>query len=255
MAGASSWSAVAALLLAPCIGSFISAYVARLPEGGAGLIAGRSRCPACRRTLTPLELIPLLSYALQKGRCRSCGEGLSALYPVAEWGALLIAAASFWVLEGPQAWVTAALGWALLALSLADWRHFLLPDAVTLPLIPLGLAVTWWLVPGNAGAVFNHAASAAVVVLALLALRWGYARLRGREGLGLGDVKLCAAAGVWLGPLLLPWLFVAAGGLALGCLVLEALAGRGREVSDALPFGLFLAPAFWGLWLFKLLSG
>jgi len=88
----------------------------------------------------------------------------------------------------------------LLALSLADWRHFLLPDAITLPLLPLGLAAASWLEPGTADVLLAHLAAAVAVSLLLLTLRWGYLRLRDREGLGLGDVKLAAAGGARAAP-------------------------------------------------------
>ena len=117
------------LLAAPFIGSFLALLIVRLPAG-APVVSGRSRCPSCGNTLAALDLVPLLSWLISRGRCRHCGEPVSRLYPGIEIAALVIAAWSLAVLPGWLAWAGAAFGWVLLVLSLIDARDFLLPDAL-----------------------------------------------------------------------------------------------------------------------------
>jgi leader peptidase (prepilin peptidase)/N-methyltransferase len=149
--------------------------------------------------------------------------------------------------RGGAAWLDALFGWWLLALGWIDLRRWILPDVLTLPLIPIGLVLAAVLGPEElvdriAGAAFGYAG--------LWAVAWIYRRLRGRDGLGLGDAKLLAAAGAWVGVSGLP--SVLAGGaiaalLAAGGL---ALAGTRLRRDSALPFGPFLAAAAWAVWLF-----
>jgi leader peptidase (prepilin peptidase)/N-methyltransferase len=129
----------------------------------------------------------------------------------------------------------AILGWSLLLLALLDARHYWLPDAVTLPLLALGLAAGPAPLP-------DRALAAALAGGGLLAVALLYRRLRGRDGLGLGDVKLAAALGAWLSPLLLAPL------LALASLLGLPLALRRGRADAAIPFGTCLAIAGWFLW-------
>ena len=150
----------------------------------------------------------------------------------------------------PHTWLlgaTLGLGGVLLALAAIDITSFRLPDLLTLPLTAFGLAVSHWL-PGRP--FLNHLAGAAGGYIALAGLAWSYRRLRGRDGLGLGDAKLAAAAGAWLGWLPLPsvLLIACAGGL------LWALGGalfRGRQaLAERIPFGAPLCLAIWIVWLY-----
>ena len=243
------------LLAAPFIGSFLGTLISRLPEGRP-VVFDRSRCEACGHVLGAGDMVPLFSWLLLKGRCRHCGAKLGIFYPLIELAALGVALWALLTMPPHLAWPTAALGWVLLALALIDAKHFLLPDVLTLPLIPAGLAVAWWLDPaGLLGAqVLHHALGAALGFLGFAGLAWAYQRLRGREGLGLGDAKLLAAAGAWvswsgLGSVLLwaaPIALVVslAAGLIQGTLS-DKLAGR-----SALPFGPFLALGLWLTWLY-----
>jgi leader peptidase (prepilin peptidase)/N-methyltransferase len=133
----------------------------------------------------------------------------------------------------------AILGWALLLLVVLDIRHLWLPDAITLPLLALGLLAgpaPWQ----------DRVLSAAIAGGGLLMVHGVYRAIRGRDGLGLGDVKLGAALGAWLSPVLLPPLLLLAAGLGL-LLVVVATVGRGRA-PRAVPFGACLAVAGWLLW-------
>ena len=131
--------------------------------------------------------------------------------------------------EPPSAWLAALLGWWLLALALIDLRAWRLPDVLTLPLIAAGLAAAaLGLLP--AVDLLHALAGAAVGYLALAGIGWAYRRLRGRDGLGLGDAKLLAAAGAWLGVESLPWLVLIAAllGLALALAARAAAPRRDR---------------------------
>jgi leader peptidase (prepilin peptidase)/N-methyltransferase len=237
-------AALTAVALA--VGSFLSVLVTRLPEGR-GVVRGRSACPHCARPLAVRDLVPLVSYLVARGRCRHCGRALSAVYPGLELGALAIAFWAIAVVPGWLAWATAGLGWALLALAVIDVRHMLLPDALTLPLIPAGLLLAGL---GDPGRILDHAIGAAAGFLLVVLLRLAYRALRGREGMGLGDAKLLAGAGAWLSWQGLPSVVLlgAAGGLCWA--LLQALRSGRLDRRAPLPFGPFLAAAWWLVWLY-----
>jgi leader peptidase (prepilin peptidase)/N-methyltransferase len=234
------------ILAAPCMGSFVGAVADRLPAGRP-LVWSRSACAQCGQTLGLRDLVPIAGWLINRGRCRHCGKPVSALYPALEVAATRIALWSLAVLPGWLAWAGCALGWTLLALSVIDFRHLLLPDQLTLPLIPAGLAVAWAVEPE---AVAEHALAALGGFLLVAALAFAYRHLRGREGIGLGDGKLLAAAGAWVSWQGLPGivLLAAAGGLA-GALVKGLVAGR-LETQQELPFGPYLAAGLWLVWLY-----
>jgi leader peptidase (prepilin peptidase)/N-methyltransferase len=133
----------------------------------------------------------------------------------------------------------------LCALGYIDARTRRLPDWLTLPLIALGLGVTWVLVPAHLG---FHIFAAALGYLAFWSIATFYRRLRGYDGLGLGDAKLLAAAGAWLGPLSLPPVILVAPVSALATAGLLHLAGRPLSLQSSLPFGPFLGAGFILLW-------
>lgn len=239
-----------AALVGACVGSFIATLALRTPEGWAGLWWGRSRCPACKRPLRALELVPLASWLLQRGRCRSCGAALGAWYPLVELGGACVGAISALLLPGHEAWLAALLGWCLLALAAIDLVAWILPDTLTLPLLLGGLLVAAGgdRLPGFTplASLPSAAMGAAIGYLALAALALGYRRLRGRDGIGLGDAKLLGAAGAWLGAERLPMVLLAAALLGLATAVVR----RGPWRADtAVPFGPALALAFWAAYV------
>lgn len=238
------------LLTAPCVGSFLGVLVVRLPAGKP-LVLGRSACPHCGVVLKARDLVPLASWLASHGRCRTCGARLGLFYPLIELLALAVALWAYALVPGWPLWATCLLGWMLLALALIDARHLELPDGLTLPLIPAGLLVAWLLAPEQ---ILAHVIGAAAGFLFLAGLALLYRRLRGREGIGLGDAKLLAAAGAGLGWQGLPSviLIAAAGGLA-GALLQARLGREGTRRLDAkrpLPFGPYLAAGFWLVWLY-----
>jgi leader peptidase (prepilin peptidase)/N-methyltransferase len=219
--------------------------IERLPAGRPVLL-GRSQCDACGATLGVRDLVPIVSWLARRGRCGHCGARLGAFYPMIELAALAIALSASLVLSGWLLLVSCALGWLLLTLAVIDLRHFLLPDVLTLPLIPAGLALAWLLDPGLLpGNVIG--AAAGFVCIALFGL--AYRRLRGREGLGLGDAKLLAGAGAWLGWQALPGLVLIAAVSALALALAGALAGGRLSATTRVAFGSHLALAFWLVWL------
>jgi len=131
------------LVLAPIVGSFVGVVATRFAAPQT-ILWGRSRCPHCGHSLTARDLVPFASWLALRGRRRHCAAAISAAYPVIELAALAIAVWSLAVADGAMVWVTAGLGWTLLALAAIDWRHFVLPDFLTLPLIAAGLAAAWW---------------------------------------------------------------------------------------------------------------
>ena len=182
-----------------------------------------------------------------RGRCRHCAASLSAFYPLVELTAAVIGALAWAMLEPDDAAVAAALGWWLLALALIDLRSWRLPDALTLPLIAAGIgAAAIGLLP--AVDLLRSLAGAAIGYLVLAGISWAYRRLRGRDGLGLGDAKLLAAGGAWLGVETLPWMVLLAATLGL---VLALVRAQPVRAETAVPFGPPLALAFWGLFLLR----
>lgn len=234
------------MVAGPFAGSFLGVLVRRLPRG-APVAAARSACESCGAPLGPLDLIPLLSALVLRGRCRHCGARFAPFHWWIELAATAVAAIAVAVGGGPAAvWAGCLLGWTLLALGWIDLDHFRLPDVLTLPLLLAGLGVTVLLDPGDA---YAHAAAAAVGYLLLRGLALGYRAWRGREGLGAGDAKLLAAAGAWVGPDGLPTVLLLAGLFGLALALTLRLRGQAMTATTALPFGPGLAAAMWLVWL------
>ena len=236
-----------AVIVAPFIGSFIGVVVVRLPQGQA-LVAARSVCPACGTRLRARELIPLLSWLVQRGRCRSCGAAIGNFYPIIELAALGIAVWASLLASGWLLWVDCAFGWTLLALAAIDQRHLVLPDVLVAPLVPAGLAVAYLTAPD---ALLDHALGVAAGFLSFAAVRLVYHRVRGKEGLGWGDAKLLAAAGAWLSWQALPSVVLVSAIAALAAALL-ARRWRGEALSPStrVAFGPYLCLGTWLVWLY-----
>lgn len=227
-------------------GSFIGLVSLRLPAGEP-IVAGRSRCGGCGRTLPPWRLIPVLSYVLQGGRCAGCAAVIPARYPLIELGCAVIGVWAALVQPSPlAAGLTALLGWQLLLIAVVDAEHFWLPDQLTLPLLGAGLAATALLEPGSlVGSAIGAAAGFGVLWL----LARVYRLTRGREGLGGGDPFLLAAGGAWVGWIGLPSILLWAALAGLSVVAARAATGRRVSATDRLPFGVFLAAGIWLTWL------
>ena len=235
------------------LGSLQNVLIHRLPIGESVLRPRRSYCPACRTPIRAIDNIPLLSYALLRGRCRTCGARISPRYPLVEggmglWTATILAmhGRTFDAAEG------IAFGFVLLPLAIIDARTYRLPDGLvgTGALLALGIALLRWALGGPTGAVFERfiAGGFGFGFLALVRGIGGIAARR--EAMGFGDVKFFGMIGLFLGNLLLVAVTATIGAI-LGAAVGSILVLRRREGNRAIPFGPFLAVAAAFVYLFR----
>ena len=227
------------------LGSFLNVVIARLPRGES-IVAPPSSCPRCKARIRPWDNIPVLSFVLLRGRCRSCRKPISWRYPAVE----LTAGILLWQLaaraEPPALLVPqAAFLLALVAVAWIDFDTRTIPDAVTIPGVGVGLAASLFGPPGLLAALAGALAGG----FSLWLVGAVYERATGVPGMGGGDVKLAAMMGAFLG----------AGGV-FGAIFLASLAGsifgllliaRGKgDKRSAIPFGTFLAPSAVALLLY-----
>ncbi len=270
-----------ALAFGLCVGSFLNVVIHRLPKmmerewreqceelgtgepGGSpvpppktaavaperyNLIVPRSACPQCGHRITALENIPLVSYAVLRGRCSGCGTKISLRYPLVELAAGLVAAyaATRFGFSAP-AFGAMIFSWALLALAAIDFDTQLLPDDITLPLLWAGLLFN---LAGTFVPLETAVIGAVAGYLSLWSVYWMFKLVTGKEGMGYGDFKLLAAICAWLGWPVLAMVILLSSvvGAAVG-ISLMLLARHGRD--KPIPFGPYLAAAgflalFWG---------
>lgn len=233
-------------VLAPFAGSF-AGVVGHRADAPRSILLGRSACPACRHVLGPLELVPLISWVAQRGRCRHCSAAIGVAAPTVELAAIGIVLWSASVMSGVWLWASCILGWTLLALAISDLRHQLLPDFLTVPLLIAGLAITAIAAPeALSSSLLGAAAGFTVLVL----VREAYRLLRAREGIGLGDAKLLAAAGAWTGWEELASTVTIAAAAAFLSLATRYFRGEDFSLSDRIPFGAYLCLGLWIDWLY-----
>lgn len=206
------------------------------------LMAPGSRCPQCGHRLAALENIPLASYLWLRGKCRACRKPISPRYPLVELATGVLSAAIAWHFGIAPAMAGAlVLTWALIALSVIDYDHQLLPDDITLPLVWGGLAF-------NLYGVYTSLPAAVIGAIAGYTSLWLvyqlFKLLTGREGMGYGDFKLFAAFGAWLGWQSLPLIILLSSflGAVIGVSMILLL---GRDRTLPIPFGPFLCVAGW----------
>lgn len=247
-----------ALVLGLVIGSFLNVVILRLPRG-MSVSRPRSHCPQCKQLVSWYDNIPVVSYLILQGRCRRCGKQFSARYPFIEAITGLVSVLLYLKFGLTLEWgIFFAFSCALIVLAFIDLDHRILPDVITLNGIWIGMLITAYLAqPSPLTARLFHAAGidgANPHLLALAAsllgaiigggLLWGvaeaYLRLRGIEGMGLGDVKMMAMVGAFLGaPLaLLTIMLGSLAGSVIGLIFIK-LADKTREYE--LPFGTFLS--------------
>jgi leader peptidase (prepilin peptidase)/N-methyltransferase len=226
-----------ALALGLVVGSFANVCIHRIPRRES-VVSPPSRCPSCGTLIRPWDNVPVLSYLVLRGRCRGCRRPISARYPAVEAlnGLLYFAAAHLRGAAEPRVLVEMALVTELLVLSLIDFDHHLLPNVITLPGTAAGLLAS--LLPGPPTPLVA-ALSAAGGYLAFFAVAWTYERTRGIEGLGMGDWKMAALLGAFLGweKLLLTVFLATLAGTLVGLFVMWS---RGASSRYALPLGTFL---------------
>ena len=235
---------IAGFILGAVIGSFLATVILRWPEGRS-VLSGRSACDGCGRTLGIADLFPLLSFLIQRGHCRTCGARIDALHPGVELGCAVVGAIALWLAPGIEGLGWAILAWILITLAVLDYRHFWLPDALTMPLAFLGFTLAMWV---NAVALSDRVIGAAAGYGALTLVRLGYRRLRGREGMGGGDPKLLGALGAWLGWQTLPLILLIASMTALILAAWDMVKGRAVTRVTQVPLGTFMAIAAIPAW-------
>jgi leader peptidase (prepilin peptidase)/N-methyltransferase len=223
-------------LLGLVVGSFLNVCIYRLPRRESVHWPG-SHCTVCNRPLAWYENIPVASWLVLGGRCRTCREPISPMYPLVEAVTAAVFVAGY-AIYGPTPLLAARLlfACAMIVLFAIDLRHQILPNAITVPGIVVGFALSFVLPPGWLRSLIGLLAGGGI----LFAIAEVYFRLRGIEGLGMGDVKMLAMIGAFLGwqLMLLTLVLASFAGSLLGLALIAS--GRGG-MKLKLPFGTFLA--------------
>lgn len=218
------------------VGSFLNVCIYRIPRRES-LVWPGSKCTSCQRSLRWFENIPVVSWLALRGRCRTCGMPVSVMYPAVETATAFVFAGSYLVYGmQPLVAVRLAFACAMIVLFMIDYRHRILPDVITLPGVIGGFAASVVLPPGPVASLIGVLAGGGSLFL----INEAYYRIRGHEGLGMGDVKMLAMIGAFLGwKLMVVTLFLGSfTGSLLGLLLITFRRG---SMQSALPFGTFLA--------------
>lgn len=252
------------LVIGLLIGSFLNVLIYRLPKmmqnewetqareilelpeqtksEPFNLFLPNSSCPHCGHEIRPWENIPVFSWLFLRGKCSGCSNPISKRYPLVELACGLLSAFIAWHFGFTwQGGAMLLLTWGLLAMSMIDVDHQLLPDALVLPLLWLGLGL-------NALGLFSSLEDALwgamAGYLSLWSVYWGFKLLTGKEGMGHGDFKLLAMLGAWGGWQVLP-LTILLSSLVGAVIGIATLRLRNAETSTPIPFGPYLAIAGW----------
>lgn len=251
-------------LIGLLVGSFLNVVIYRLPlmlqrdwqsqarevlelpaapkQATFNLILPNSSCPHCDHEIRPWENVPVISYLFLHGKCASCKAPISKRYPLVELTCGLLSGYIAWHFGFTwQAGAMLVLSWGLLAMSLIDADHQILPDVLVLPLLWLGLIVNdLGLFTSLEEALWGAIAG----YLSLWSVYWLFKLITGKEGMGYGDFKLLAMLGAWGGWQVLPLTILLSSlvGAVLGVIMLRM---RGSATSTPIPFGPYLAIAGW----------
>jgi len=206
------------------------------------LVVPGSNCPHCQHKISPFENIPILSYVILGGKCRSCKKPISIRYPIVEAVTAimtLVIAMHFGVTM--QALFAILLTWSLITLTAIDYDHQLLPDSITLPFLWMGILCN---MAGLYTDVYSSLYGAITGYLVLWAVYITFKVLTGKEGMGHGDFKLLSMLGAWLGWQSLPLIIIVSS--LLGSVVgIGLILLGGHQKSQPIPFGPYLALAGW----------
>ncbi len=220
-----------------------------LPEGRFNLIIPQSHCPSCGQPIRYWQNIPVISYLSLRGRCANCRASISARYPAVELlTALLVAACAWRFGVGWEAVMAVVLTFGLVPITFIDAETQLIPDAIVLPLMWLGLAMSLFHPVAGSETLFIAPRDAIVGAMAGYLSLWSVYQLfklvTGKEGMGYGDFKLLAALGAWLGWQQLPSIILMSA--LVGAVVgLSLMVFRKHDRSVPIPFGPYLAAAGW----------
>ena len=229
---------ISAILFGLVVGSFLNVVIYRLPSGQS-VVRPRSHCPSCHKMIPWYENIPVMSFLLLGGRCSGCRAPISMRYVAVEavgGGLAYLTVLRFGVTI--DAVFTFSFLMALVVITIIDWKHRIIPDAISIPFILIGLA---WSFVSPAITTLSSALGAVAGGGGLYAVGVVYRLLRHSEGMGGGDVKLMAMVGAFLGvQLVLPVILIAS---FFGSLYGIALMRGGGNAKTSVAFGSFLAPA------------
>jgi len=225
------------------------------------LVVPASRCPKCNAAIKPYQNVPVISYLLLGGKCANCNAKISARYPIVELVTAVLSMAVAW--RFGWHWQSAAallFTWSLIALTVIDFDHQILPDIITLPLMWIGLLLSLaWHADLAAPMPVNPRSAiigAVAGYMSLWLVFWTFKLLTGKEGMGYGDFKLFGAFGAWMGWKMLP-LILLLSALAGALVGIALILVRGRDRNIPMPFGPYLATAAWIalMWGPQLVSG
>jgi leader peptidase (prepilin peptidase)/N-methyltransferase len=218
------------------VGSFLNVCIYRLPRGESVLFPP-SRCPRCGKQLAWFDNIPVISWLVLRGRCRQCAESISIQYPIVELVTALIAVmVVLFTPPGPLLASRLILSALLIVLFVIDLELQILPNVITLPGIVIGFAFSFFAPPGPVASLAGIALGAGV----LYGIAAAYYAIRKEEGMGMGDVKMLAMIGAFLGwrAVLLTLVLSSFTGAVVG---IALMASKRESLKYALPFGTFLA--------------
>lgn len=227
------------------VGSFLNVVIHRWPLGESVLKPLRSYCPHCKETIAWYDNIPFLSYLLLKGKCRHCGGAIAFRYFAVELLSCLLSLATWFYFQRVAHYLIyyVLLVAPLIAIIFIDLKHRLIPNVLTLPGIAVGVIVHYWDAPPlwETKALIESLIGIAVGGGFLFIVAWTYEKIKKREGLGMGDVKLAMMFGAFFGwqQVLMILLFGSVMGSLVGLLVVAVK----RDWLYQLPFGPFLAIA------------
>ena len=221
----------------------------QFPDGLFNLVFPRSGCPSCGATIQAWQNVPVLSYLLLGGQCASCKQKISSRYPLIELLTAILAAVCAWRFGfGWEALMAIALTCTLVAISMIDYDHQLIPDSIVIPLVWVGLGMSIFHPLTGADVLFiaptDSIIGAMLGYLSLWSIYQLFKMATGKEGMGYGDFKLLAALGAWLGVAAVPIIILMSAIVgAVSGIALIVLRGRDRQLP--IPFGPYLAAAGW----------
>jgi leader peptidase (prepilin peptidase) / N-methyltransferase len=263
---------VLAFVLALLVGSFLNVVIYRLPvmmqrewrkqaeeivaepagdlpQGRFDLSVPRSRCPSCNHQISALQNIPVISWLVLGGKCANCKTRIAARYPLVELAtAVLTALVAARFGFGLEAAAAILMTWVLIAISMIDVDHQIIPDSLSLPLMWIGLLLALFHPMDGAQTLFidpkDAIAGALGGYLSLWSIYHLFRLVTGKEGMGYGDFKLLAALGAWLGYQLLPLIIMLSA--VVGALVgISLMVFQRHDRNVPIPFGPYLAAAGW----------